>query len=59
MEILKSLQLNYLTDEEIEALTINGGKIKTIELDQILIRIRSEYQKQLSENKSLLQLSNN
>ena len=59
MEILKSLQLNYLTDEEIEALTINGGKITTLELDQILIRIRSEYQKQLSKNKSLLQLSNN
>lgn len=50
---------NYLTDEEIEALTINGGKITTLELDQILIRIRSEYQKQLSENNSLLQLSNN
>ena len=41
---------NYLTDEEIETLTNNGGKITTLELDEILVRIRSEYQEQISEN---------
>lgn len=49
---------NYLTDEEIETLSINGGKITTLELDQILDRIRSEYKKQSSENSSSLVLTN-
>jgi len=50
---------NYLTDEEIETLTNNGGKITTLELDKILARIRSEYQKQISEKNYSRNLINN
>ncbi len=50
---------NYLTDEEIKTLTINGGKVTTLELDQILVRIRSEYKKRSSKNNSSLMLTNN
>lgn len=50
---------NYLTDEEIETLTDNGGKITTLELDEILTRIRSEYQEQISENNHSRSLTKN
>lgn len=50
---------NYLTDEEIETLASNDGKITTLELDEILVRIRSEYQQQISENNYSKRLTNN
>lgn len=51
--------INYLTDEEIETLASNDGKITTLELDEILVRIRSEYQQQISENNYSKRLTNN
>ena len=50
---------NYLTDEEIETLRNNDGKITTLELDEILVRIRSEYQEQILENNHSKSLTNN
>lgn len=49
----------YLTDEEIDNLTYNNGRITTLELDKILARIRSEYQSKLSEKNSSRTLTNN
>lgn len=34
---------NYLTDDEIQMITKNNGKVTTLELDEILARIRKEY----------------
>ena len=50
---------NYLTDEEIEKITGNGGKITTLDLDQILNRMRNEYQEQLSQKNYSRSLTNN
>lgn len=41
---------NYLTNEEIARLSINGGEITTSELDEILIRLRNEYHEQKESN---------
>ncbi len=48
---------NYLSDDEIEKLAINGGIFTTLELDDILIRIREEYQKQITESNYSLNLT--
>lgn len=50
---------NYLTDEEIEKISSNGGKITTLDLDQILNRMRNEYQEQLSQKNYSRSLTNN
>lgn len=50
---------NYLTDEEIETLRNNNGKITTPELDKILARIRAEYREQTLENNHSKSLTNN
>ena len=50
---------NYLTDEEIEKITGNGGIITTLDLDQILNRMRNEYQEQLSQKNYSRSLTNN
>lgn len=49
---------DYLTDDEIEKITKNGGKITTLDLDKILIRMRNDYQKQLSEENYSKSLTN-
>lgn len=41
---------NYLTDEEIDKIDKNDGEIATLELDEILKRIRVEYKEQAIEN---------
>lgn len=50
---------NYLTDEEIEKITSNGGKTTILDLDQILNRMRNEYQEQLSQKTCSRSLTNN
>lgn len=50
---------NYLTDEEITTLSNNSGEISTLELDEILARIRFEYKQQISENNHSRSLTNN
>lgn len=40
---------NYLTDEEIEKIISNNGKITTLELDQISNRIKEEYKEKSVE----------
>ena len=45
--------VNYLTEEELIDLANNNGVITTIELDQILERIRLEYQEQQNYSNNL------
>ena len=47
------LLYNYLTDEEIEKINLRGGEITTLELDEIENRLRSDYQKNISESNQL------
>ena len=51
--------INYLTDEEIKTLSNNNGKITTLELDEILSRIRTEHKQQLSKNNHSKNLTKN
>lgn len=50
---------NYLTEEEKEMIATNNGKVTTLELDTILTRIRSEYQKQSIQANPSLKLIDN
>ncbi len=47
---------NYLNDEEINKLTENGGVFTTIELDEILNRLRNEYKQNQEKEHSKKQL---
>ena len=48
------LLFNYLTDDEIEKALSKGGKITTLELDKIETRLRSDYQKEITESNQLV-----
>ena len=50
---------NYLTSEEIETIARQNGKVTTSELDEILARIRFEYQQQNSKNNYSNRLTRN
>ncbi len=49
---------NYLTDEEIDSVANNGGKITKLGLDEVLARIRTEYQRKTSEKNYTRSLTN-
>lgn len=50
---------DYLTKEELEKIAMAGGKITTLDLDEILNRIRNEYKEQLSDKSYSRSLTNN
>lgn len=52
----EELLFNYLNDEEINKLTENGGVFTTIELDEILNRLRNEYKQNQEKEHSKKQL---
>lgn len=45
--------VNYLTDDELEEIGKNGGKITTQELDKILKNIRNDYKEKLTKKKKI------
>lgn len=45
---------NYLTKQEVEEISSRNGKVNTIKLDQILNRIREEYQTENKNSKSIV-----
>lgn len=49
---------DYLTDDEIEKITRNCGKVTTLDLDKILIRMRNDYQEKLSKENYSKSLTN-
>ena len=50
---------DYLTKEELEKIAMAGGKVTTLDLDEILNRIRNEYKEQLSDKSYSRSLTNN